>query len=52
VARAVEASAVKRFHEINTVRHVLVFERVCRYHGVYSFVFVFIPMGTTHILPI
>jgi hypothetical protein len=24
----------------NTVRHVLVFRRVCSYHGVYSFVFV------------
>jgi hypothetical protein len=23
----------------NTVRHVLVFRRVCSYHGVYSFVF-------------
>jgi hypothetical protein len=28
VARAVEASVVKRFHETNTVRHVLVSERV------------------------
>jgi hypothetical protein len=30
---------LKRFYVTNTVRHVLVFRRVCSYHGVYSFVF-------------
>jgi hypothetical protein len=47
VARAMEASVVKRFYETNTVRHVLVFRRVCSYHGVYSFVF-----GCTNVHPL